>query len=427
MIMTKNITFIFFVSLVFSPIYSHTQEEYAQWKRIHTGIQVAYFCADEDSSGTIWFGSGDGPVKYDGNEFVLLEYPEYIVNSVLVDTADNVWFGTNRGVYVYDDTSMTLIENDCIDYYTRTYELALDKDGSIWVATIKGLRHFKDNQWRMYRSENPWEGLAEGETIALFIDSNGNKWVSTSSSATGYTLVKYDNSVWYGFDENDGWEKYSRPLSFTDDLHGNIWISAGNDGIFKYDGEKMTKMTSIDIYTLNCSIDKEGYLWFVGNGILLNDNGNWLHFTGYDSIIFDRHITFVFVDSKENRWFGEFKQEPMTLLTSGKIQLSNTRIQNEENENNNHNVIISISPNPSNSQTTIKYYVPVKGRISIEIYNILGQKVTTLLPETEKFPGEYYIRWDGKNQSGAIVPSGVYFCLYSYNDRNKVVKFTVLK
>jgi hypothetical protein len=72
-------------------------------------------------------------------------------------------------------------------------------------------------------------------------------------------------------------------------------------------------------------------------------------------------------------------------------------------------------PNPFNSSTTIPFAVDseekrVQGasQVKLTIYNILGQKVKTLVDEN-KPPGYYEVTWDGKNDSGKEVASGVYF------------------
>jgi hypothetical protein len=64
-------------------------------------------------------------------------------------------------------------------------------------------------------------------------------------------------------------------------------------------------------------------------------------------------------------------------------------------------------PNPFNSHTTIPIILAKKSRIQIDIFNVLGQKVRSLLDE-ERGAGSYNIRWDGKDQFNTSLPSGVY-------------------
>lgn len=65
-------------------------------------------------------------------------------------------------------------------------------------------------------------------------------------------------------------------------------------------------------------------------------------------------------------------------------------------------------PNPFNPTTTIEYSLPQQSSISITIYNISGQEVRKLLSEFKE-PGTYKVEWDGKDNNGRAVSSGVYF------------------
>ena len=74
-------------------------------------------------------------------------------------------------------------------------------------------------------------------------------------------------------------------------------------------------------------------------------------------------------------------------------------------------------PNPFNPTTTIPFHVSCKGQgascktpipTTLVIYNILGQKVRILVDEPQK-PGRYEVTWDGKDEDGNQLSSGVYF------------------
>jgi hypothetical protein len=64
-------------------------------------------------------------------------------------------------------------------------------------------------------------------------------------------------------------------------------------------------------------------------------------------------------------------------------------------------------PNPFNPSTTIRYQLPEFSRVSIQIYNMLGQSVRTLI-SGEQIAGTHELQWDGRNNSGIESPSGVY-------------------
>jgi hypothetical protein len=65
-------------------------------------------------------------------------------------------------------------------------------------------------------------------------------------------------------------------------------------------------------------------------------------------------------------------------------------------------------PNPFNPTTVIQYALPKASFVKIEVYNVLGQRVRTLLEEPQEL-GYRTIQWDGKDDSGIEVSSGVYF------------------
>ncbi len=65
-------------------------------------------------------------------------------------------------------------------------------------------------------------------------------------------------------------------------------------------------------------------------------------------------------------------------------------------------------PNPFNPQTVIHYDLPVRSPVKLSVYNIMGQKVTTLV-DGQRSAGSYSIVWDGKNNKGEGLASGIYF------------------
>ena len=64
-------------------------------------------------------------------------------------------------------------------------------------------------------------------------------------------------------------------------------------------------------------------------------------------------------------------------------------------------------PNPFNPSTQIAYQIPEAGHVSLAIYNTLGQQVRVLVQDSQA-PGQYRVTWDGKNEFGREVSSGVY-------------------
>lgn len=68
-------------------------------------------------------------------------------------------------------------------------------------------------------------------------------------------------------------------------------------------------------------------------------------------------------------------------------------------------------PNPFNPGTTICFEVPDESSVSMRIYNVRGQLVRVLIDNVAYRPGTWSKTWDGTDERGASVPSGVYFCV----------------
>lgn len=83
-------------------------------------------------------------------------------------------------------------------------------------------------------------------------------------------------------------------------------------------------------------------------------------------------------------------------------------------------------PNPFNPTTTIRFEISDRQQISLKVYNVLGQVVKTLVNET-KAPGVYYQIWDGKDDNGQKVSSGVYFYKLNVGNVSKTKKMMMLK
>ena len=72
-------------------------------------------------------------------------------------------------------------------------------------------------------------------------------------------------------------------------------------------------------------------------------------------------------------------------------------------------------PNPANPSTTLQYDLHALSEVKLEIYNILGQRVRTLL-NAEKPAGTFSIQWDGHNDRGIAVSSGTYIVRLTARD-----------
>ncbi len=83
-------------------------------------------------------------------------------------------------------------------------------------------------------------------------------------------------------------------------------------------------------------------------------------------------------------------------------------------------------PNPFNPSTSFRFSLAKSAYVKIEIFNIAGQKVKTLIDE-EMNPGVYMVDWDGKDEKGRLVSSGIYFYRMRAGDFSETKKMVLLK
>lgn len=84
------------------------------------------------------------------------------------------------------------------------------------------------------------------------------------------------------------------------------------------------------------------------------------------------------------------------------------------------------SPNPFNASTSIRYSVPEDGVVTLEVFDIEGRKITSLVNQYQS-AGHYEVKWDGTNASGKEVSSGSYFYKLTSGDFETQQRMIFLK
>ena len=89
-------------------------------------------------------------------------------------------------------------------------------------------------------------------------------------------------------------------------------------------------------------------------------------------------------------------------------------------------VLLGNYPNPFNPETRIRFALPEASHVEITIYNTLGQVIRRLV-SNESSPGEHTAQWDGKDQNGNAVSSGVYLYQFQAGEFSVVKKMSLLR
>ena len=126
------------------------------------------------------------------------------------------------------------------------------------------------------------------------------------------------------------------------------------------------------------------------------------------------HVYSTFVGTV---YFDDLDVQKITTTTGVKVMSGNAPHSFELSNN---------YPNPFNPSTKINFGIPKDGMVSLVVYNVLGQRVRTLA-DAPMAAGQYSITWDGRNDAGSTLSSGVYFYRLQAGATAIVKKMLLLK
>jgi hypothetical protein len=127
--------------------------------------------------------------------------------------------------------------------------------------------------------------------------------------------------------------------------------------------------------------------------------------------------------------FSAFNPKIIAKTASFEVHTISTSFDEREGENNSpENFTLNQNfPNPFNASTMITYKLAKSGHVTLAIYNVLGKEVNVLLQKNQQI-GTYNVGWDGKDNNGCDVPSGIYlYNLKVDNNYNTIKKMLLIR
>jgi len=297
------------------------------------------------------------------------------------------WINTQRESNIFD------VNNNMIESQLQIW------DGTQWVNQAKFTYSYQGNNKLIEQLEQTWDG---NDWI------NESKW--TYSYGTNDDVVEslcqiWDNSIWindlkwtYSYDGNNNrieefgqswggvsWTNYYK-LEFVYDENDNVmegleqswtgfyWVNEWN-GFFTYNE---------DHYCTEVIWKKwDGLMWKNCNRELFTYDGN------------NNKTEELWQTWENSSWADSYKYFlsylPATHIDPG-IELTNGY------------VLYNNYPNPFNPSTTIAFELPTTGKVTLKIFNILGEEISTLVSDRLS-AGSYSYEWSRPDG----IPSGVYF------------------
>ena len=83
-------------------------------------------------------------------------------------------------------------------------------------------------------------------------------------------------------------------------------------------------------------------------------------------------------------------------------------------------------PNPFNPETQIMYAVPEESHVSIDVFNVAGKRINTLV-NTNMDSGYHTVVWDGTDTYGTSLPGGLYLCRIQAGTYEKIIRMLFVK
>ncbi len=209
------------------------------------------------------------------------------------------------------------------------------------------------------------------------------------------------------------------------------WISADElslvyDDVMdipNYEGELLLEFSDSYIYSGNNLViminrpwtySYGGNLNFLSSSIPENSNRSFCRYS--DSIEFD-----PINPPLDSSYIDRIPNMTLNFIDINLVGVENISIT----ETNKVASLIGNFPNPFNPTTTIKFSVEKEGEIELSMYNIKGQKLKTLT-KNYFIRGSYSILWNGDDEFGKSVSSGVYYYKLNVNGNTKAINKCLL-
>lgn len=397
-----------------------------------------------NNENNIWFASSNGLYRYDYTSLIKIPtssspLPSNYVRNVINDSQNSVWLGTNSGIVNIINNDWILFDesNSGIDLGDNfNFPMTFDRDGILYVGTSNSIYKFENSSWQKVDEEeslicalsfdnNNHLIVGTFDGLIVFSDDNTKTYYSISNSElpdnTVRSLCSEDNNkVWIGTDTGIATYENNLILEVTflndqltdksiwaihiDDMN-NKWFGCGySGGLVKYDDNSVTiyntSNSNLPGNRIKTITSKNSIIW-VGtelNGLVKIANGEMEVFNVENSRIPSNEINAISIDEFNNVWialnnFGLSVYNENGVFTNVSDHLTDFIPSDPQ--------LFQNFPNPFNPQTIIKYQVTNESLVDLSVYNLLGEKILTLVNKVQKV-GVYEIDFDGSKLSSGV-------------------------
>ena len=250
------------------------------------------FSIASDHKNNLWFGTQNGLVKYNRQQFehIPLPYQDTTTGwirtvyhtlspnaayALATDNNNNLWIGTGgAGAYCYDGKSfksyLTEIGQKQEDslYHNWIPFIRKDDKGNMWFASMThgGVNRFDGEEFKQYSIK---DGLSDSQVRTIYCDKSGKIWIGFNGNRNS-GLTVYDGKSFNTYSVKNGLCN-TRLRSIYEDKNGKIWLGAGLGNLCIFDGQKFSEFSyngQLFSEVLFIFGDLESNIWFGGaNGL----------------------------------------------------------------------------------------------------------------------------------------------------------------
>ncbi len=382
-------------------------------------------------SGTEGYGGGMGAFRleetewftYNRNNLDSLDNNE--TYSVAVDQQGNTWIGTwGSGIIKFgQDSSITYYNADngylstavsSNPSYAVVTDMVCDQNGTVWICNYLSQTDYpvisvtQDGTWTYYGLE---DGIYSNSVDRIAVDTNGLVWIGTRDSGiylidTNYTPADKSDDQDYRLNTSDGIESnVISALLATDD--GTVWVgtSEGLQACIGYSpGPPVYGLYSNNITSLTA--DGVGNVWAgTKSGISVQSGSQWINFSEEESDLISNDVLSIAADQESGYIYAG--------TTKGVSRLSTPYLKPVESIQE-----LKIYPSPFIPDNHKKVIIDnLIWNVSVNIFTSSGLLIKSISNHMDVNGRQ--VTWDGTDENGELVPSGVYFVVMNNIDGEK--------
>lgn len=396
------------------------------WTYYTDELPGVVFDMTQDKYGNYWFATDNAVCQLDTNgiwhtlvDSTVWDSTMFFKNQIVVDKENNKWFvgvamsnPTKEYVVKYDDSTFTYYNPSGNEKDTWIQSLGVDSSGYIWAGSMANWAYWFDRlQWHPFYVP----GTTIYDPILEFgVDRKGKLFIGHTNGLSDINSYLWGDLMWTAY-------------SFSFDKYDRLWFGTNGRGLGIYDGNNVQVYTVSDGLLSNyvsVIIDSFYYIWASYGSTEKKfsrfDGRQWEHLT-LEGVLGNDAQAF-YVDKKGAIWFKNINGLSVYLDTT----VSKVKYNVKKSQLNETIVLHQNFPNPFNSGTEIRFQLPVPGQTTLMVYNQLGQKIRTLVREVKQ-AGNYTLRWDGCDENGSFVASGVYVYILQSGEFVDVKKMVLLR